>query len=221
MYIPYEWINEIVRVSKDHQMAIIFGVEPILNQNNVGNYIMASLPFLVKDKYQETVLIYRLKNHYAPFEFKTYKKYGKHPIKCKGSIYHLLIWNNIYIAPYYCFEIADVKDRSLFKSWCDIITVSEFNKDTKYFENICESLSRDLYCYCISSNTSKYGGTSIIQPSSSEDKYIIRLKGGENDYIVTHDLDISDLQDKSLRSYSADYSDTHFKPQPPGLKKRR
>lgn len=64
-----------------------------------------------------------------------------------------------------------------------------------------------------------YGGTSIIQTSLSEDKYIIRLKGGENDYIVTHDLNISDLQDKSLRSYSADYSDTHLKPQPPGLKK--
>lgn len=65
-----------------------------------------------------------------------------------------------------------------------------------------------------------YGGTSIIQTSLSEDKYIIRLKDGENDYIVTHDLNISDLQDKSLRSYSADYSDTHFKPQSPGLKKK-
>ena len=30
--------------------------------------------------------------------------------------YHLIIWNDIYIAPYYCYEIADIKDRSIFKN---------------------------------------------------------------------------------------------------------
>ena len=122
--------------------------------------------------------------------------------KCKlnnseNQEYILYNWKGISFVPYCCYEIADITARSLFKNHCHIVTISEFNKDTKYFENICESLSRDLYCYCISSNTSKYGGTSIIQPSSSEDKYIIKLKGGENDYIVTYDLNISDLEDKT------------------------
>ena len=215
MYIPYEWINEIVRVSKDHQMAIIFGVEPIVNKNNVGNYIMYSLPFLINNKYHESVVIHRLKNHYAPFELKTYKKYNKTPIEINNN-YHLLIWNDVYIAPYYCFEIADIEDRSLFKNCCDIVTVSEFNKDTQYFRNIAESLSRDLFCYCIKSNTSEFGGSVIIQPSSSENKYLVNLKGGENDYIITYNLDIKKLREESIKNDNY-LVNSYFKPKPPGF----
>ena len=221
LYVPYEWIDKIVEVSRNHQMVIIFGLEYIVHEDLVKNYLMVSLPYTSCNGFKSSILTYRLKNHYAPSEINTIEDLNK---KCKmndlkNQNYILYNWKGISFVPYCCYEIADITARGLFKNRCHIVTISEFNKDTKYFENICESLSRDLYCYCISSNTSKYGGTSIIQPSSSEDKYIIRLKGGKNDYIVTHDLNISDLQDKSLRSYSADYSDTHFKPQPPGLKK--
>lgn len=221
LYVPYEWIDKIVEVSRNHQMVIIFGLEYIVHEDLVKNYLMVSLPYKTRNGFKSSILTYRLKNHYAPSEINTIEDLNK---KCKindpkDQNYILYNWKGISFVPYCCYEIADITARSLFKNNCHIVTISEFNKDTKYFDNICESLSRDLYCYCISSNTSKYGGTSIIQPSLSENKYIIRLKGGENDYIVTHDLDISDLQDKSLRSYSADYSDTHLKPQPPGLKK--
>jgi len=225
MYIPYEWIDKIAKVSKDHQMAIIFGVEPIVNRSEVGNYIMASLPFKVSDEYYETALLYRLKNHYAPSELKLYKKYDKIPIykkiKHNDKInyikeYHLLIWNNIYIAPYYCYEIADIQDRSLFKNCCDIVTVSEFNKDTLYFNSIAESLSRDLFCYCIKSNTSEYGGSMIIQPSSSQDKYIINLKGGDDDYIVTCNLDIKKLREEAIKN-DLYCEDSSLKPKPPGF----
>ena len=221
LYVPYEWIDKIVEVSRNHQMVIIFGLEYIVHEDLVKNYLMVSLPYTSYNGFKSSILTYRLKNHYAPSEINTIEDLNK---KCKmndsnDQEYILYNWKGISFVPYCCYEIADITARGLFKNRCHIVSISEFNKDTKYFENICESLSRDLYCYCISSNTSKYGGTSIIQPSSSEDKYIIRLKGGENDYIVTHDLNISDLQDKSLRSYSADYSDTHFKPQPPGLNK--
>ncbi len=222
LYVPYEWIDKIVEVSRNHQMVIIFGLEYIVHEDLVKNYLMVSLPYTSHNGFKSSILTYRLKNHYAPSEINTIEDLNK---KCmmndsKKQNYILYNWKGISFVPYCCYEIADITARSLFKNNCHIVTISEFNKDTKYFDNICESLSRDLYCYCISSNTSKYGGTSIIQPSSSENKYIIRLKGGENDYIVTHDLNISDLKDKSLRSYSADYSDTHLKPQPPGLKKK-
>lgn len=222
LYVPYEWIDKIVEVSRNHQMVIIFGLEYIVHNDLVKNYLMVSVPYKTNNGFKSSILTYRLKNHYAPSEINTIEDLNK---KCKlnnseNQEYILYNWKGISFVPYCCYEIADITARSLFKNHCHIVTISEFNKDTKYFENICESLSRDLYCYCISSNTSKYGGTSIIQPSSSEDKYIIKLKGGENDYIVTYDLNISDLEDKSLRSYSADYSDTHLKPQPPGLNKK-
>lgn len=222
MYIPYEWVNDIVKISKDHQMAMIFGVEPIINENYIGNYIMASLPFVIDEEYYESVLLYRLKNHYAPEEFKIFKKYDKIPIKnstiCSdfSKEYHLIIWNGIYIVPYYCYEIADIHDRMLFKNCCDIVTVSEFNKDTIYFNNIAESLSRDLFCYCVKSNTSEFGGSSILQPSSSQNRYIVNLKGGDDDYIVTCNLDIKKLREESIKNdIFNDSSD--LKPKLPGL----
>ncbi len=217
MFIPYEWINEIVRISKDHQMAIIFGLEPIVNKKCVGNYIMATLPFLVSGKYPESLLTYRLKNHYSPEEKKLYKKYDKKPIENDNKYYYLFVWNDVYIASYYCYEIADIKDRSIFKNFCDIVTVSEFNKDTLYFNNIAESLSRDLFCYCIKSNTSEYGGSVILQPSSSEKKYLVNLKGGEDNYIVTHNLDIKKLREDAIKN-DAFSEDSYFKPKPPGFK---
>ena len=132
--------------------------------------------------------------------------------------YYLFNWNNIHISPYYCYEIADIQDRSIFKSQCDIITVSEFNKDVNYFNNIAESLCRDLFCYCIKSNTSEFGGNVILQPSSSKNKYLINLKGGEDDYIVTHNLNIKKLRENAIKN--DEYSDdSYFKPKPPGFNK--
>ena len=213
-YIPIEWINELLYVSKNHQIAMIFGLEPILTENNVGNYIMATWPFKISDKYHETLLTYRLKNHYAPGELETYKENDKEEITSELK-YYLFNWNGIYIAPYYCYEIADLKDRSLFKSCCDIVTVSEFNKDTIYFDNIAESLSRDLFCYCIKSNTAEFGGNEIIQPASSESKYLVKLKGGD-DYIVTCELDIKKLREEAIKN--DEYSKKReFKPKPPGF----
>lgn len=225
-YIPYEWVNEIVKISKDHQMAIIFGVEPIVNGDYVGNYIFATLPFIVNEKYFESILVYRLKNHYSPHELILFKTHDKKPIelrnKCNNLLnkeYHLIIWNDIYIAPYYCYEIADIKDRSIFKNCCDIVTVSEFNKDTIYFNNIAESLSRDLLCYCIKSNTSEYGGSMILQPTSSKNNYLINLKGGLNDYVVSYDLNIKKLREHAIKNDEFD-DDNIFKPNPPGLSRR-
>lgn len=220
MYIPYEWVNEIVKISKDHQMAIIFGVEPIVNEDDVGNYIMSSLPFVVNNKYFESLLVYRLKNHYAPEELKEYKRYDKKPISYDKNKYHLFIWNDIYIAPYYCFEIADIHARSIFKSCCDIVTVSEFNKDTKYFNNIAEALSRDLFCYCIKANTSEFGGTIILQPSSSESKYLVNLKGGDDEYIVTHNLNIKKLREDAIKNDEY-IINSNFKPKPPGFNREK
>lgn len=218
MYIPYEWIENIVKVSKDHQMAIIFGVEPIEHQNGIGNYIMMALPFIFNGKYHECALMYRPKNHYSPKELRQFEKYEK---KINGeddniAKYYMCIWNDVHIVPYCSYEIASVDDRSIFKSCCDIVTVSEFNKDTEYINGIAESLSRDLFCYCVKSNVTGYGGSSIIQPTSNDDKYIINLKGGEDDYIVTHDLDIKKLRKNAIQSDKI-WDSSNFEPKPPGF----
>lgn len=218
MHIPYEWIENIVKVSKDHQMAIVFGVEPIEHEDEIGNYIMAALPFIFNENYHECAIMYRPKNHYSPNELRQFEKYEKKIRGEDNSIaeYVMCIWNGIHIVPYCSYEIASVDDRSIFKSCCDIVTVSEFNRDTEYINGIAESLSMDLFCYCIKSNSTEYGGSSIIQPTSSDDRYIINLKGGEDDYIVTHDLDIKKLRKSAIKSDKI-VDSSNFGPKPPGF----
>jgi len=218
MYIPYEWIENIVKVSKDHQMAIIFGVEPIEHHDEIGNYLMMAMPFIFNEKYHECALMYRPKNHYSPQEMNQFERYEK---KIRGenesiAKYYMCIWNGIHIVPYSSHEIASVDDRSIFKSCCDIVTVSEFNKDTKYIDDIAESMSKDLFCYCVKSNVTGYGGSSIIQPASFDDNYLVNLKGGEDDYIVTHDLDIKKLRKSAIQS-DKNWDSSSFGPKPPGF----
>ena len=217
MYIPFEWLNEIIHISKNRQIGMIFGIEPIITNGHAYNYIMASLPFSVDETYYESIVSPRLKNYYSPEEIKSIKsQHLKEPEENKK--YYLYNWNGIHIVPFYCYELADIESRAKFKSCCDIITVSEFNKDSIYFANIAESLSRDNYCYCIKSNTSEFGGNSIIQPAKSEMKKIIELKGGENDYLVVQEIDIHKLRNNAIKSDTiTDKKDKILKPNPPGL----
>ena len=220
MYIPYEWLEKIINVSRKHQMAMIFGIEPLEQFGEFGNYLMMTLPFKFDDKYDECALMFRSLNHLSPAELNLFEKYE---LTLKGedediSNYYMCIWNGIHIVPYSSYEIASVEDRGIFKSCCDILTVSEYNKDNEYINDILKSLSRDLFCYCIKSNIAKYGGSSIIQPTNSSNKYLVNLKGGYDDYIVTHELDIRKLRknaiksDKILESYN-------FNPKPPEFRK--
>lgn len=217
MYIPFEWINEIINISKNRQIGMIFGIEPIISNGYAYNYIITSLPFSVDETYFEAIVSPRLKNYYSPEEIKSIKsQYLNEPEDDKK--YYLYNWNGIHIVPFYCYELADIESRAKFKSCCDIITVSEFNKDSIYFANIAESLSRDNYCYCIKSNTSEFGGNSIIQPAKSEMKKIVELKGGANDYLVVQEIDINKLRNNAIKSDTiTDKKDRTLKPNPPGL----
>ncbi len=221
IYIPYEWIPGILDVSRTHNIAMVFGIEPVIVCNSVGNYIGIALPSETEDKHQNCTFVMRLKNSYSPEELREYRKYGLKPKNNKNSSYVLCIWNDIYFVPYYCYEIANIHDRSMFKSCCDMIVVSEFNRDTAYFTAIAESLSRDLLCYCIQVNSSQFGGTSIIQPSNRETKYLINLKGGNKDYVVTYCLDIIKLRNHQILSYESEIKSKEFKPRPPGFESYR
>lgn len=88
------------------------------------------------------------------------------------------------------FECFVVYDRSLFCGDVDLLMGVEWNKDTIYFGNIMESLSRDLYCYCIHSNMSVYGDSRIVQPKKSAVKDILKVKGGENAVVLVNEVDM-------------------------------
>ena len=58
-----------------------------------------------------------------------------------------------------------------------------------------ESLSRDLYCYCVQSNMSEYGDSRIIRPTKSVYSDILKVKGGENAIVLIGEVNIRHLHE--------------------------
>ncbi len=97
----------------------------------------------------------------------------------------------------------------------DFIVVIEYNKDTNYFSNIIDSASRDLHSYIIQVNTSDYGDSRIVQPTKTDKKDIVKLKGGENVYLVVDTIDIKSLREFQKKGHCLQIGDDSFKLVPP------
>ena len=172
---------------------------------------------MIIDGVKDAVVGYRLKNHYSHFEELIIKGFGYVVPKPNPYRYDLINFRNLYFSSYYCFELADTFHRSLFRSKVDLLIASEWNKDTPYFSNIVETLSRDLHCYFAQVNTSQYGDSRLTQPTQTARKDIMKLKGGNNDIILVEEINIKKLRDFQLKYFErikAD-NDTSFKPLPP------
>ena len=96
----------------------------------------------------------------------------------------------------------------------------EYNKDINYFSNIVESSSRDIHCYFVQSNNAKYGDNRITQPSSTVDKDILKIKGGDNPTILVGKIDIKNLREFQLKGYELQKDIGTYKPTPPDFNKK-
>ena len=231
-YINYEWLHKLIRVSKDNQMGMIFGLEHILDDETktAYNFIVSLLPFKI-DIFNNCAIDIRLKNHYAPREKEKIEESEKYHVpnligENIGAQYCLFSWNGLSFSSYCCYEIADIVHRSIFKSYLDALIVVEWNKDIEYFSSIVESLSRDLHCYLIQVNSSDYGDSRITQPASYAIKDIVRAKGGRNAYLIVEDIDINELRKFQKMDYQLQkkYSSKHngkYKFTPPGFDKSK
>ena len=216
--VPMEWISYIAEFSRKHNIIIICGVQHfrLKDTKKIYNNIITVLP-LRDNNYTSSLVKFRLKNHYAPFEKDLISKYGfEVPINNKKH-YDLFTFNGVNFTCYNCFELASIEDRSIFKGYIDIMFASVLNKDTSYFSNIIESVTRDLHCYFVQVNTSQYGDNRITQPSSKDYKDIVKIKGGQNSYVVIGEVDINKLREFQILDYRGQMSMRNrvFKPTPP------
>lgn len=139
------------------------------------------------------------------------------------------VWQNLYhwhghlFTSYYCFELANIVERSFFFSKIDAMYCSVFNKDTYYFNNIAESTARDMHCFFVLSNVSHYGDGRVTKPSSLIDMNMLKVKGGntiDNKAVVlSAELDIKALRDFQELDEKQQESDKRFKPTPPNYDK--
>ena len=109
----------------------------------------------------------------------------------------------------------DKAQNPIYQSFVDASIAVEWNQDVNYYSNIIESLSRDIHCYCIQTNTSKYGDSRITKPSKTENKDILRIKGGSNATAHVGTIDLEQLREFQMKAYSGQKEDKTFKPTPP------
>jgi hypothetical protein len=153
----------------------------------LSNLTATILP--MKNKYMSYAIpFFHQKLYFSPYELKTVKKYGCEPA---------------------------IGQRHTFQGTADIIFGVEWNKDTYYFGNIMEALSRDIYCYCVQSNIFEYGDSRIIQPTKKDLMNILKVKGGINASVLIGKIDIQEL--RVHQKNKNDISDKSvYKPLPAG-----
>jgi len=215
--IPVSWLPFMIAHARRHQLGMIFGLEHWVVNGQVYNLIIEALPFKVSGNYKSCVMTARLKNHYAPDELDIIeslrlKPANKNP-KHKNT-YHKVSWRGVSFATYNCFELSDIKHRTLFKSDIDLLFACVWNKDTNYYQHILESSVRDLHCYVVQSNTSQFGGSCVLRPTKKESKTMLYVKGGNNACVLTTDINIKALRDFQYPSKS---NSGEFKHLPPGF----
>ena len=214
--VPYEFVPSLAKYSDKNQMAIIAGLEHWNVKDIAYNFIVSIIPVTING-IKDAVVLYRLKNHYAHIEELIIRGFGFKVPKPIPYRYDLINWRNLYFTSFYCFELADTYHRSIFRSKIDLLVASEWNKDTPYFSNIVEALSRDLHCYIAQVNTSQFGDSRLTQPTESARKDLMKLKGGKNDTILVEEMNVGLLREFQLKHFErikADKDET-FKPMPP------
>lgn len=213
-FVPFEWLATVARTCARNNLAIVTGIEHIKKDTNIYNLTAVILPY--EDMKSKNALIsFHLKTHYAPAEKQEINGYRFNEIK--GKHYELYQWYGCYFPVYCCYELTSITERAMFQSYADFLVAIEWNKDINYYSNILESLSRDIHCYCVQVNSSEYGDSRITKPSKTEEKDIIRTKGGRNTTILVDEIDIRKIRDFQIKEYNLQDYDKTFKPTPPGF----
>ena len=213
-FIPINLLSSLTRYAQKNQTLIISGLEHIISNKTAFNFVATILPIEVNG-IKDATIVFRLKNHYAPVEEHLISQNHLTVPKPTISRYDIFNWKNIYFSVFYCFELADLEHRSLLRSKIDLLVALEWNKDTPYFSNIIESSARDLHCYVAQVNTSQFGDTRLTQPTETERKDLLRLKGGTNDAILVSKLNITKMREFQRKKFSV--SNKNFKPLPPNF----
>lgn len=214
VFVPFDWLCAYADESRRKQRAMVFGLEHFSLNNICYNLAITLLPFEYCGR-KEVLIMPRIKNHYSPQEIITIKGNRKEIPVTDYSVYHLFQWRGIQFSVYNCYELTDILHRSIFRSELDILFAIEYNRDVNYFGNISESISRDLHCYYIQANTSYYGDSRVVEPKKSVSQNPVRVKGGDNDVILSYELDISALRKFQSQIYVLQKDDPEFKVTPP------
>ena len=193
-FLPIEWFAELHTFSRKNSISIISGLRYLTHANRAYNYLVVFQPFTAGYGYKYSLPLIREKSHYAPAEI---LGLAKHRFECQDPVHpttHLIKWKNLNYSDMLCYELTNIEYRYELRQNIELLIVPELNHDTEYFSNIVESTARDLHCFVVQANTSKYGDSRITGPYNSMFKDLIQVKGGENDVLLMGSIDLDELR---------------------------
>ncbi|MGD9909439.1 MAG: RNA-directed DNA polymerase [Candidatus Izemoplasmatales bacterium] len=195
LYVKLEWLPIVARIAHHKEFNVSMGVENLVLGRRFYNVMISLYSFRDSFSHRNLFPIVREKNFYSYIEQEwcdqpSVKLICRNPSTPK---YYLVKNKGISFVDYLCFEITDIFSRALFKGMADVTILPMLNRDTTYFDNIIQSLSRDLSCCVITSNSATWGNSSIILPRSSHEKVLTDFKGGFNNYLVSSLLPVYEL----------------------------
>ena len=193
-YIPIVWLKDITRFAQKNNVAIVAGLRYIRNANRAFNCTTIIQP-CSNNGFRNAVTLFREKNFYAPEEKECLYKLGYHISNPKRPLYYVIDSGGIRYSTILCFEFTDIYSRAGLKSKIDALFVPQLNKDTNYFSSIVEATSRDLHCFIVQANTSKYGDSRITGPYDTIHKNVVQIKGGVNDVVIIGELKLKQVKD--------------------------
>ena len=212
--LPEYELKNFCRYSANREKAFVAGMEYVVKKDEVFNYIITCLPVVLYGQ-KDALPVIRLKNYYAPKEADSIIANKYRVPKNKKVYQNLYHWQGHVFTAYYCYELTSIKDRSFFFGKLDAIYCPVYNKDTYYFNNIAESIVRDMHCYFILCNVSHYGDSRVTMPDSHVKMNIMKVTGGntsENkEMTLSAELDII-----KLRRFQKHLVNDGFKKTPPG-----
>lgn len=194
-YMPVIWLSDISKFAKQNGITIITGIQYIVTGKRVFNTICIINSICGKNRFRNSIPLFREKNYYAPDERLHLSQLG-YVCKDQKIPYYYLINNGVEsFSTILCFEFTDIGSRFAMKSNIEMLFVPQLNRDTNYFASIVESASRDLHCFVIQANTSIYGDSRITAPFKTDYKDFVKIKGGVNELLIVGEVNIPELVD--------------------------
>lgn len=211
LYVYIHWLHFIGYTSQLFEMNITMGLKNILVSGVYFNLLISTYHFRDRFSRRNLFVTTREKNFYAYDEIEWCTLNHCVCINNKKPIYFAVNVNDITFSDYVCYEVTDILSRAVFKGYVDMIVIPMLNKDTNYFDSIIRSLSRDLSCVVVTSNSASWGNSSIIIPKETAKMILTEFKGGFNQYLVSTKVPIYELIEYNTK-FTTREKDSKYKP---------
>ncbi len=186
-----ELLPWVMRKAASRQMYTVAGQTPDIRGGVYFNRVWTGIPLIIDSRSECLVPPPRIKTFLSPEEIQALSEAEPSVVPAPGdakiSVYS---WRGLNVGSLICFEFADISTRDSLRASADVVTVSSFNKDWRYFDAIQDATTRDLYCLSVCVNAGQLPGTRIGRPTSSAMATAAAIHGADRPAVLVRAIDI-------------------------------